>query len=163
MVKFRPRLFCLVVLLGLSACKSTAEKKAKESSPKSEPEMQGPMPPPPARGKPSCGSAWVQDTALWKRPSADFSIDSAWLDGKCLVLQIQRSGGCVEQQALLVTNGVQSKSLPPQRPLRLLFLQEDPCRGLLQETYRFEISTLGGGEAFVIQLEKWPKPLLFKP
>lgn len=121
------------------------------------------MPPPPGRAKPSCGLAWVQDTALWKQTSAEFSLDSAWLEGKCLVVKIQRSGGCVEQQALLVTNGVQNKSLPPQRPLRLLFLQEDPCRGLLQETYSFEISTLGGGDVFVIQLEAWPKPLLFKP
>ena len=163
MVGFRSCLFCLIIFLFHNACKSSAELSKDQNPPQSEPELQGPTPPPPARGKPSCGLAWVQDTALWSRPGADFTIDSAWLDGKCLVVQLERSGGCVDQQALLVTNGVQTKSLPPQRPLRLLFLQVDPCREFLQETYRFEISTLGGGEAFVLQLEGWQKPLWFKP
>jgi len=116
----------------------------------------------PATGrKPSCGGGWIMDNALFATPGFALNIDTAYLDGRCLVVDVRRSGGCGSVSVDLIWNGSLMKSMPPQVPLRLLGRGEDPCRGEVRQQYRFEISTLNNGQALIIHLQGFNSPLHF--
>ena len=111
--------------------------------------------------KPACGGGWIMDNALFSMPGFALNIDTAYLDGRCLVVDVRRSGGCGSVSVDLIWNGSMMKSMPPQVPLRLLGRGEDPCRAEVRQQYRFEISTLNNGQPLVIQLQGWKAPLHF--
>jgi len=94
-------------------------------------------------------------------PGFPLRIDSAYLDGRCLVVDVRRAGGCGSVAVELVWNGSMMKSLPPQIPLRILGRGEDPCRSEVKQQLRFEISTLNNGQPFIIQMQGWKHPLHF--
>ncbi|MDA0931127.1 MAG: hypothetical protein O3C32_07120, partial [Bacteroidetes bacterium] len=86
------------------------------------------LPPASSGRKPACGSGWLMDNELFNMPGFPLRIDSAYLDGRCLVVDVRRAGGCGSVAVELVWNGSMMKSLPPQIPLRILGRGEDPCR-----------------------------------
>ncbi|MFZ9699796.1 MAG: hypothetical protein ACO3AF_01810 [Flavobacteriales bacterium] len=119
------------------------------------------LPPASSGRKPSCGSGWLMDNELFKMPGFPLRIDSAYLDGRCLVVDVHRSGGCGNVAVELIWNGSMMKSMPPQIPLRILGRGEDPCRSEVKQQLRFEISTLNNGQPFIIQMQGWKHPLHF--
>lgn len=137
--------FAFVLML---ACKTSHSGSSPEHAPTS------------AR-KPACGGGWIMDNALFAAPGFPLTVDTAYLDGRCLVVDVRRSGGCGNVSVDLIWNGSMMKSMPPQVPLRLLGRGEDPCRAEVRQQYRFEISTLNNGQPLVIQLQGWKTPLHF--
>lgn len=119
------------------------------------------LPPASSGRKPACGSGWLMDNELFNMPGFPLRIDSAYLDGRCLVVDVRRAGGCGNVAVELIWNGSMMKSMPPQIPLRILGRGEDPCRSEVKQQLRFEISTLNNGQPFIIQMQGWKHPLHF--
>jgi len=143
-----PRLFLFFALFSMLACKTGSSAASTD-------------PLPTTGRKPSCGGGWIMDNGLFTTPGFALNIDTAYLDGRCLVVDVRRSGGCGTVSVDLIWNGSMMKSMPPQVPLRLLGRGEDPCRSEVRQQYRFEISTLNNGRPLVIQLQGWKGPLHF--
>lgn len=115
----------------------------------------------PSGRKPACGNGWLMDNELFKMQGFKLHIDTAYLDGRCLVLDVHRNGGCGNVAMDLIWNGSMMKSIPPQIPLRILGRGEDPCRSEVKQQLRFEISTLNNGQPFIIQMQGWRHSLHF--
>ncbi len=80
-------------------------------------------------------------------------------------LTVQYNGGCQKHKFQLIGHRMISKSLPPQRSIRLFHdANGDDCRELVQEVLVFEISALGyNNEATTLILEGYEPQILFTP
>ena len=78
---------------------------------------------------------------------------------------VKYSGGCQEHGFELVGLKMISKSIPPQRSIKIFHTANgDDCRELIEETIVFDISTfaIGNGEV-TLHLDGWGTPLSYLP
>ena len=90
------------------------------------------------------------------------SIDMASVDGDELVAVVAYSGGCGDHLFDLESAGPMLKSLPPKQPLKLVHRSPgDPCRAMVHDTLRFDVSSFRGSPrgTTMLMLEGWKELL----
>ncbi|MBM71581.1 MAG: hypothetical protein CL847_02200 [Crocinitomicaceae bacterium] len=95
---------------------------------------------------------------------APFNIDTCYVVGDTLHASVSYSGGCGNHKFLLESNGVLLKSLPPKQPLRLEHRSDvDPCRSMIIENLKFDISDYRGTPhgTTILMLENWNTTLSY--
>jgi len=76
---------------------------------------------------------------------APFEVLAAEVQGDTLVTVVRYGGGCGEHQFELEADGPLMKSLPPKQPLRWVHRSPgDPCRALISDTVRADLSPFRG-------------------
>ena len=96
----------------------------------------------------------VKTKTVWAE--ALFKVLSAEVDGDTLVTVVRYGGGCGEHLFELEADGPLMKSLPPKQPLRWVHRSPgDPCRALISDTVRADLSPFRGTPhgTTVLQLE----------
>ncbi len=126
----------VLALAVLAGCKSRDAASAD-----SNPDAQAPM---------AFSGPTLNDPLEFNRPSDPFQVNGEpMVDGNTLKVVVEYSGGCRDHVFQLVTNGMLMKSLPPQRPVRLIHqANEDVCRRMIIDTLTFDLTPLaapGGG------------------
>ena len=126
----------VLALAALAGCKSRDAASAD-----SNPHAQAPM---------AFSGPTLNDPLEFNRPSDPFQVNGEpMVDGNTLKVVVEYSGGCRDHVFQLVTNGMLMKSLPPQRPVRLIHqANEDMCRSMIIDTLTFDLTPLaapGGG------------------
>ena len=89
---------------------------------------------------------------------ATFNIDTSYVVGDTLHASVSYSGGCGNHEISLESNGVLLKSLPPKQPLRIEHRSDgDPCRSMIIENLKFDISDYRGTPhgTTILMLENW--------
>lgn len=92
--------------------------------------------------------------AVWTE--APFEVLSTEVQGDTLVTVVRYGGGCGEHRFELEAHGPLMKSLPPKQPLRWVHRSPgDPCRALISDTVRTDLSPFRGTPhgTTVLQLE----------
>ena len=92
--------------------------------------------------------------AVWAE--APFEVLSTEVQGDTLVTVVRYGGGCGEHRFELEAHGPLMKSLPPKQPLRWVHRSPgDPCRALISDTVRADLSPFRGTPhgTTVLQLE----------
>jgi len=75
--------------------------------------------------------------------SADITIQSAEIKGTSMQLVVSYSGGCAEHSFRLIGSPVLTKSLPPQRAVKLIHISNgDQCKKMITDTLLFDVTTL---------------------
>lgn len=69
-----------------------------------------------------------------------FIMDSLSINGNCLEVYVNYSGGCGGTEFKLYNSNRIKESLPPQTVLFLHFKDEDPCRGIVRDTLFYDLS-----------------------
>ena len=93
-----------------------------------------------------------------------FTLISAEIKADTLVSVVQYGGGCGEHAFELVAAGPLMKSLPPKQPLRWVHRSTgDPCRALILDTVRAELSAFRGSPhgTTVLSLEGAEENLIY--
>ena len=76
---------------------------------------------------------------------APFEVLAAEVQGDTLVTVVRYGGGCGEHRFELEADGPLMKSLPPKQPLRWVHRSPgDPCRALISDTVRAELTPFRG-------------------
>lgn len=93
-------------------------------------------------------------------------LSNVEIAGNKLIVTVSYSGGCKEHQFDLVGDEAISKSLPPQRSIRIVHTGEpDLCKAMLIKTLEFDISNLAykkeKGSEIMLNLEGWDTPLKY--
>jgi hypothetical protein len=93
-------------------------------------------------------------------------ITGATIEDNTLVVSVSYSGGCQDHHFDLVGDEAISKSLPPQRSIRLVHSGErDRCKALILKTLEFDIKDLAyqqeSGSEIVLRLEGWDTDLKY--
>lgn len=91
-------------------------------------------------------------------PSDPVNIEGLSINGNVIALKVSFSGGCEEHEFKLVGLSAISKSIPPQRQVRLSHNGNgDNCREFITEEIFFNIYELGykPGEAIILELKGW--------
>lgn len=71
------------------------------------------------------------------------SIDTAYIDGNVLTLEVNYGGGCKDHTFQLIGSETIGKSLPPVRGVKLVHqANEDHCRAIVEKTLHFDVSAL---------------------
>ncbi len=74
---------------------------------------------------------------------AAVDIQSAEIKGTSIQLVVSYSGGCAEHSFRLIGSPVLTKSLPPQRAVKLIHTNNgDQCKKMITDTLFFDISPL---------------------
>jgi hypothetical protein len=94
------------------------------------------------------------------------TITNASISGNKLMLSISYSGGCKEHSFSLVGDEAISKSLPPQRAVRLIHSGEkDLCKAMILKDLEFDIKNLAykqeKGSEIILNIEGWKEPLKY--
>ena len=100
--------------------------------------------------------------AAWAE--APFEVLSAEVQGDTLVTLVRYGGGCGEHEFELIAQGPLMKSLPPKQPLRWVHRSPgDPCRALISDTVRADLSPFRGTPhgTTVLQLEGHDGTLIY--
>ena len=91
-------------------------------------------------------------------------FDTVYVQGDSLFASVIYSGGCSTHSFTLELNGPLLKSLPPKQPLMIVHRSdEDPCRALIIENLKFDISSFRGTPSgtTVLLLENWNQHLSY--
>ncbi|HIN41822.1 MAG TPA: hypothetical protein EYN28_06560 [Flavobacteriales bacterium] len=91
---------------------------------------------------------------------ASFTFIDIKVEGDTLIATVQYSGGCGNHEFEIETAGFLMKSLPPKQPIRISHRSDnDPCRSLIQEEIKFDLSSFRGTPdgITVLILENWPQ------
>ena len=99
-------------------------------------------------------------------PNDGITIEGAAVEGNQMALKVSYSGGCKEHDFKLIGLTAISKSIPPQRQIRLSHdANGDNCREFITEELTFDISAFGikEGEPITLQLEGWKEDLTYTP
>ncbi|NOQ70737.1 MAG: hypothetical protein GQ574_01975 [Crocinitomix sp.] len=97
--------------------------------------------------------------------SDPIGITSVVIDKNKMRIGIKYSGGCKKHEFELLGHKMISKSIPPQRSIRLFHhADKDDCRELIEEIIVFDISAFAVGEGEVtLRLDGWETPLSYLP
>lgn len=97
--------------------------------------------------------------------SAPTGIDKVTIEGNKISIHVKYSGGCEKHEFKLVGHKMVSKSLPPQRSIKLYHNDfNDSCRELIEEVLVFEISALAYDEnEIVLKLDGFQEPIRYLP
>lgn len=105
----------------------------------------------------------VLDTGGIYTESDPFLLLNAEIDGSCLVVEVEYSGGCGGDTWTLAWNGNLMKSLPPKANIYLHLKDEDACREVVRKKVYFDISSIyNKGEVNLI-LKDFRGMLTYKP
>lgn len=75
--------------------------------------------------------------------SAAVDILSAEIKGTSIQLVVSYSGGCAEHSFRLIGSAVLTKSLPPQRSVKLIHINnDDQCKKMITDTLLFDVNAL---------------------
>jgi hypothetical protein len=75
--------------------------------------------------------------------SAAVDIQSAEIKGTSIKLVVSYSGGCAEHRFRLIGSPILTKSLPPQRSVKLIHTNNgDQCKKMITDTILFDITPL---------------------
>lgn len=93
-----------------------------------------------------------------------YTINSASIEGNELLLEIEYSGGCARHDFQFVGSPALSKSLPPQRAVRLIHKNGgDQCESIVYQTIRVDISDLAvaqtPGNQVILKLDQYSEDL----
>jgi hypothetical protein len=97
--------------------------------------------------------------------SDPIGIINAIIDKNLLKIEVKYSGGCKKHEFALRGHKMISKSMPPQRGIKLFHQADnDDCRELIEETIIFDISAFAFGDGEItLRLEGWDIPLSYIP
>ncbi|ASS49735.1 MAG: hypothetical protein A3D31_09160 [Candidatus Fluviicola riflensis] len=93
-------------------------------------------------------------------------ITGVSIKGNKITLSISYSGGCKDHLFDLVGDEAISKSLPPQRTVRLVHTGEpDHCKALILKELEFDITELAykqeKGSEIILNIEGWKEPVKY--
>jgi len=93
-----------------------------------------------------------------------YTIKSAEIEGNDLLLEVEYSGGCARHDFKFVGSPALSKSLPPQRAVRLIHKNGgDECESWVNRTIRVDLSALAvtqtPGSQVILKLADYPEDL----
>ena len=75
--------------------------------------------------------------------SAAVNIQSAEIKGNSIQLVVSYSGGCAEHSFRLMGSAILTKSLPPQRAVKLIHTNNgDQCKKMITDTLMFDVTPL---------------------
>lgn len=75
--------------------------------------------------------------------SAAVDIQSAEIKGNSIQLVVSYSGGCAEHSFRLMGSAILTKSLPPQRAVKLIHTNNgDQCKKMITDTLMFDVTPL---------------------
>ena len=101
--------------------------------------------------------------------SAAIDIQSAEIKGTSIQLVVTYSGGCAEHSFRLIGSPILTKSLPPQRAVKLIHTNNgDQCKKMITDTLMFDVTPLANNaskdKAVVLNLDQVVtlKPLLLE-
>jgi len=101
--------------------------------------------------------------------SAAVDIQSAEIKGTSIQLVVSYSGGCAEHSFRLIGSPILTKSLPPQRSVKLIHNSNgDQCKKMITDTLTFDVTPLANNaskdKAVVLNLDQVVtlKPLLLE-
>ena len=88
------------------------------------------------------------EATIGKFPESDpIDIDSLWLDGNTLFLNVSYTGGCALHKFEFVGDMGVMKSLPPQRNVKLIHYNgADSCESIVKQTLEIDITALAFNE-----------------
>lgn len=97
--------------------------------------------------------------------SAPISISETLITGNKLTLTVKYSGGCKKHDFQLIGHKMISKSLPPQRSIKLYHNNNgDDCREIIEEILVFDISEFAyGDQEIMLHLEGYEEPISYIP
>lgn len=97
--------------------------------------------------------------------SEPVAIENVTVKDNKMMLSVKYSGGCGDHDFQLVGAKIISKSLPPQRAIKLFhYNNEDDCRELVLEELIFDISALAYNEREItLLLENYETPISYTP
>lgn len=97
--------------------------------------------------------------------SDPMGITNVFVEGNKMSISIKYNGGCKKHLFQLVGHKITSKSLPPQRSIKLFHNADgDDCRELIEETLVFDISDFAiGSDEIELLLKNYEKPISYFP
>ena len=69
-------------------------------------------------------------------------INDVTIDENCLIMSLSYGGGCHDHEIVLVTDGIESFSIPPSLNFKLIHENKDPCNAFITENWEFDINSL---------------------
>ena len=132
------RLFCIVFLVLITSC-STNNGDDKDV----------------------CGDEVIIDEQLFLQDSpSDFVISYAEIVNNCISIEIQSSGCDAHTwQTDLITDGLETNSIPPARLLRLKLTNNEVCAAWITMVFNFDLGN--ENQQVVYSLEGWTEELIF--
>lgn len=109
-------------------------------------------------------TAVLIDSDVYREADSDnFHLEEAEITGDSLKVRIRYGGGCEEVKLQLVGLEEILDSDPPQRNIRLLFEDNDPCEALVAETFYFDLvpGRVNGSDRVRLILPDWDEPLWY--
>lgn len=103
-----------------------------------------------------CGDQMIFDEELFNQESpSSFSIQNAEIDDDCLMVTLSASG-CdgSSWEADLVTDGLETTSVPPSRSIRVDFTNIEVCTAVITRTFQFYLGS-NNNETAIYWLEGW--------
>jgi len=96
-------------------------------------------------------------------PDDEFEFDNVQIINDSIHLTIRYGGGCGEVEFKLIDSEAIMESNPVQRNIRLSFRDEDTCEAYLTAELTFDLTPIrvSGASRVSINLEGWPKPLIY--
>ncbi len=97
--------------------------------------------------------------------SAPLGIENVTITGNKMSISVKYSGGCEKHEFKLIGHKMISKSIPPQRSIKLYHNDfGDSCRELIEEVLVFEISTFAYDDnEIVLRLDGFQEPIRYLP
>ncbi len=107
--------------------------------------------------------AVVDDDLFANGPDDEFFPQEVRIEGDCLYLRFQYSGGCEEVDYQLLSGTTVAYSLPPQRTIRFSLDDDDPCEALpvVEATFNLRPFRVAGQETVVLNFEGWGESLTY--
>ncbi len=114
----------------------------------------------------SCGGKAVIDGDLFANaPSDDLVINTVELNGNCLTMNYSASG-CdgASWELKLIGSMATTRSIPPQRPIRLSLKNEELCEAFITREVRFDISDfqIEGMQKVVLNIEGYNSQIVYE-
>ncbi|PCJ82377.1 MAG: hypothetical protein COA49_02480 [Bacteroidetes bacterium] len=101
----------------------------------------------------------ADETLDFQNDNPPFTFLDVKIEEDSLIVLVQYSGGCGNHEFEIEKVGFLMKSLPPKQPIRIIHRSDnDPCRSLIQEELKFDVSSFRGTPdgITVLILENWP-------
>jgi hypothetical protein len=96
--------------------------------------------------------------------NSPFTFIEVAIEGDTLIATVQYSGGCGIHKFEIEKVGFLMKSLPPKQPIKINHLSgPDPCRALIREELKFNVSDFRGTPdgTTVLILENWTQHIIY--
>ncbi len=119
----------------------------------------------PPDGDSDCEDVAVVSENRWRGASMEgYVIEDAVIEGDCLLITLAASGCNGESwRAALLDSGAIAESLPPQRSIRIDFINPEACLAFFRRTYSFDLRPLRTSSPSVfLRLDGWEGDLLYE-